>query len=101
MKNEASCVVGPPTQDASFFIYTCTRPAANNQVTPVASCGPDVPGTAPNWITTTCTQPPGPTNFASTPSTPCTVGPPVTDAFYVTTTCTKPIDTAGYAPGCL
>ena len=94
-----TCVVGPPTQDAAFFIYTCTRPPANNQVTPVASCGPDVAGTAPNWITTTCTQPPGPTNFASTPSLPCTVGPPVTDASFVTTTCTKPIDTAGYAPG--
>jgi hypothetical protein len=21
-----TCVVGPPTQDAAFIIYTCTRP---------------------------------------------------------------------------
>ena len=41
----------------------------------VASCGADIPGTAPDWITTTCTQPPGPTNFAATPSLPCAVGP--------------------------
>ena len=96
-----TCVVGPPTQDAAFFIYTCTRPAGNNQVVPVAACGADVPGTAPFWITTTCTQPPGVNNFAATPSLPCVVGPPVTDASFVTTTCTKPIDTAGYAPSCL
>ncbi len=94
-----TCVVGPPTQDAAFFIYTCTRPPLNNQVTPVASCGADIPGTAPNWITTTCSQPPGPNNFAATPSLPCVVGPPVTDGSFVTTTCTKPINTAGYAPG--
>ncbi len=97
-----TCVVGPPTQDASFFIYTCTRPAANNTSTPVASCGADTPGTSPSWITTTCSQPPGPNNFASTPSLPCTVGPPVTDGSFVTTTCTKPIDTVPtYVASCV
>ncbi|MEO7339215.1 MAG: hypothetical protein ABIV63_21775, partial [Caldimonas sp.] len=95
-----TCVVGPPTQDASYFIYTCTRPAANNQSVGVPSCGADTPGSSPDWITTTCTQPPGPTNYASTPSLPCVVGPPTTDANYVTTTCTKPVDTAGYAAAC-
>ncbi|MEO5844556.1 MAG: PilC/PilY family type IV pilus protein [Caldimonas sp.] len=95
-----TCVVGPPTQDAAFFIYTCTRPAANNQVTPVASCGAYPPAADPTWITTTCTQPPGPNNFAAAPSLPCTVGPPVTDGSFVTTTCTKPVDTAGYAASC-
>ena len=54
---------------------------ATTRSTPVASCGPDVAGTAPDWITTTCTQPPGPTNFPATPSLPCTVGPPVTDVY--------------------
>ena len=82
-----TCVVGAPTQDAAFFIYTCTRPAANNQSIGVASCGADIPGTSPDWITTTCTQPLGPTNFAATPSLPCAVGS-TTDAAFVTTTCT-------------
>ena len=55
--------------------------------------------TGPSWITTTCAQPPGPTNFAATPSLPCTPGT-TTDGFLVTTVCTKPINTAGYAAGC-
>ena len=95
-----TCVVGPPTQDAAFFIYTCTRPAANNQVTGVASCGVYPPAASPDWIATTCTQPPGPNNFPTAPSLACTVGS-ITDGSFVTTICTKPLDTAGYAASCV
>ncbi|HSC63021.1 MAG TPA: PilC/PilY family type IV pilus protein [Caldimonas sp.] len=95
-----TCVVGPPTQDASFFIYTCTRPPVNNQVTPVASCGPDVAGTSPDWITTTCTQPAA-TNYLPRPSPQCAEGPPVTDGSLITTQCTKSLNNAGYAATCV
>jgi Tfp pilus tip-associated adhesin PilY1 len=97
---QLACVVGAPTQDAAFFIYTCTRPPANNQDIGVASCPVDVAGTAPDWITITCIHPAA-TNYPPTPSLPCTPAGPQTDGFFVTTTCTKSLDTAGYAASCV
>ncbi|HEY2558537.1 MAG TPA: PilC/PilY family type IV pilus protein [Caldimonas sp.] len=96
-----TCTVGSsqgPSPD--FFIFICTRPAANNTSVPVASCGASTPGVAPDWITTTCSQPPGPNNFAATPSLPCVVGS-VTDGSFVTTTCAKPVDTNGFSAACV
>ena len=86
-----TCVVGPPTQDAAFFIYTCTRPPANNKQTPVASCPADIPGTRPTGSRRRAASRPR-TNFPSQPSPQCVVGPPVTDSDYITTTCTKPLE---------
>ncbi|MGZ8259043.1 MAG: hypothetical protein ACXWUL_00660, partial [Caldimonas sp.] len=95
-----TCTPGT-TQGAGpdFFLFICTRPAANNTTTPVASCPATTPAAAPDWITTTCSQPPGPNNFAATPSLPCTVGS-MTDGSFVTTVCAKPMDTTDYVSAC-
>ncbi|MDQ6639121.1 MAG: PilC/PilY family type IV pilus protein [Pseudomonadota bacterium] len=97
---DGTCVVGAPTQDLAFFIYTCSRPPANNQDTGVASCSADIAASGPLWITTTCAHPAA-TNFPPTPGLPCTPAGPQTDSNYVTTTCTKSINTSGYVASCV
>jgi Tfp pilus tip-associated adhesin PilY1 len=87
-----TCTPGTTTGAApDYFIFVCTTPAGNNTSVPVASCTGSA-GTAPNWITTSCSYPPA-TNFPATPSPACTPGTS-TDGSFITTTCAKSIDNA-------
>jgi Tfp pilus tip-associated adhesin PilY1 len=91
----STCVNGSKVMDGGTLVWTeCSRPSATNKVVNVASCGIYPAPTGPNWITTTCAQPPGPDNQPPLPSAPCNeaLGPQVGIGF-VTTTCTKVVDT--------
>jgi hypothetical protein len=95
-----TCTVGS-TQVGSpdYSIFICTQPRRTTRRFRWRLAARARPAPAPDWITTSCSQPPGPTNFAATPSLPCTVGSS-TDASFVTTTCAKSLNTSGYVATC-